>query len=168
MTLTQIDNLTTQHDKSLFRQSSSIEILSSFENIVMPRKVVPPGRPKGSATTTVIGTQRKTTKRKHSDIGLSEDVSTSKKQFAKINHDEQATIIQWLANLESVDTVKRKVTIQNIIDDPNVFNRLRNDMIFLGSLKKYLDVKCFEFLKNKVVKLHEKPWNCSYCNLILI
>lgn len=161
------NNLASQHTMS-FKESSSIQILSSVENIIMPRKVVPAGRRKGSSKTTVIGTQRKTTKRKQSEIGVSEDVSPPKKKFDEMNQDEQAlTIIGWLTKLESNQICNRKVAVKDIIKDPNVLNRLRNDTIFLGSLKKYVDVKSFEFLKDEVAKLYGKPWNCSHCNLNL-
>lgn len=168
VSLTQKDNLASQHDVSVFKQSSAFDILSSVENILLPRKVIPAGRPKGSSKTTVIGTQRKATKRKQSEIGVSVDVSPPKKTFEALNQDDQAlTIIKWLTKFESSDIVKKKVSINDIIKHPNVMNRLRNDSIFLGSLKKYLDETCFEFLKDEVAKLYGKPWDCSNCNLSL-
>lgn len=153
---------------SAFTQSQSLAVLSSIENIKMPCRFIPAGRPKGSLTTTAIGTKPKARKRKQSDIGVSLDASSSKLKFLERNQDEQAvTMIKWLTNLNRCDIGKKKISIRHIIKDTNVFNRLRNDMVFLGSLKTYLDAKCFEYLKNEVAKLHGEPLQCSLCKLVL-
>lgn len=158
-----------QQKTSVSKQSQSISILSSIENVKMPQKIIAVGRPKGSMKT-VIRTNRKRENVPTASKIVTHDYQAcnlpSKKRFLDISQDEQAlTILQWLTNIERTNIPKKKVSCKDIIKNPIIFHRLRNDEIFFDSLKKYVDLKCFQFLKDEVASLHGKHWKCAMCNL---
>lgn len=60
---------------------------------------------------------------------------------------------------------KQKVTYGDIIQDPTMFNRLRNDAINLNGLKKFMDNKCYKYVTDEVERLNDNEyWACAKCN----
>ncbi len=124
----------------------------------LPSKLPTIGRPKGSGQT-VIGTKRKPNNK------TIDGPTPPKKKFLDLDVDEQSlTVIQWLTNKSETDIQKKKVTYSDIIQDPLMFNRLRNDGIDWDGLKKIVDKKCYKYLSDEIERLNETNyWACAKC-----
>lgn len=57
--------------------------------------------------------------------------------------------------------------MDQIIQDMNMFNRLRNDGIQLECIKKYVENDVYKYLRDEVERLKDRPWACSKCKRIL-
>lgn len=151
---------------SIFKQSQPFAVLSSIENIKIPEKTKAVGKPKGS-TTKAIGLKRKNTSNvSKSAKKICQDLIPQVKFVEKSMEDQAKTIIQWLTQKRQ-NEIPLKISSKDIVPDANVLNRLRNEVIFLDSLQKYVENDCLQFIKNKVKLLEDKPWNCSKCGLCL-
>lgn len=124
----------------------------------LPPKLSSIGRPKGSGQT-VIGLKRKV------DKSVNSEATPAKRKFLDLGRQEQTlTLIQWLTNKSKTDIQKKKVTYSDIIQDPIMFNRLRNDGIDLDGLKKFVDNKCYKYLIDEVERLNDNQyWACAKC-----
>lgn len=142
-------------------RATAIERISGDAVVVMklPAKLPTIGRPKGSGQT-VIGSKRKVDKK------AIDESTPPKKKFIDLSDSEQSlTLIQWLTNKSKAEIQKKKVTYSDIIQDPMIFNRLRNDSINLEGTKKFLDNKCYKYLMDEVERLNNNEyWACAKCN----
>lgn len=144
--------------------------------IKLPTKTIIHGRPKETGQT-VIGFQQKpndSLKRKSSQSTtnfptkrkLSETATNSpaKRKFLDLSiADQSMKIVQWLTNKSQNEITRKKVTYSDIIQDSNIFNRLRNDGIHINCIKKLVDAKCFSYLKSEVDRLNSLMWGCTKC-----
>ncbi len=54
-----------------------------------------------------------------------------------------------------------------IIQDPNMFNRLPNEAVQIQCVRKFFDMKTFRYLCDELEKLKDKKWPCSKCKRFL-
>lgn len=136
---------------------------SDVSTIKLPSKIKSVGRPKGSGQT-VIGTKKKMhiyEKRKSDETVTS---APAKRKFLDLSAaDQSIKIVQWLTNKTPTEIMQKKVSCGDIIQDSNIFNRLRNDGINLIGIKKFLDTKCISYLKSEVDRLNGLIWGCTKC-----
>lgn len=131
---------------------------SEIAAIKLPQKISSIGRPKGKVNTT-IGLKRKGTKISPTDV------PPAKKKFLELCFPNQTlTIVRWLTNKSVEQITSKKIPRDHIIEDPNVFNRLRNDLVDISGTKKYFDTKAYKYICEEVQKLNKKPWRCVKCN----
>ncbi len=141
--------------------------LSQSYKVVFPPKVTSIGRPKGSGQT-AIGLKRKEKNKSAKTVvpvkKRNEGTMVNPKKFVDLDSDEQGRmIIGWLTNKSFDQIVKKKSAIGDIIQDANIFNRLRNDTIDLRCVKKYTDHQCYKYLQEEVEKLEDERWACAKC-----
>lgn len=109
----------------------------------------------------VIGLKRKSSKT------TSTETPPAKKKFLDLDSTNQSlTIVRWLTN-KPIDTIISKKTARHeIIEDPNIFNRLRNHGVDISGTKKYFEKQAFQYLRVEVenLKLYKKPWRCTKCS----
>lgn len=157
---------------SVFKRSQQLSVVSSLCNIKVPEKVVSVGRPKGKDKTAIgqrkdkpaTGTKRKINRESLSVKKVNQDQCL--KPFAEKTNNEQAlTIVTWLTRKEF--SGNKKVAVEEIVNDENIFQRLRNNELFLGLLRELLDSQAVVYVKGEVDKLLEKPWMCSKCKAVL-
>lgn len=124
----------------------------------LPPKLRSIGRPKGSGQT-VIGLKRKTLE------NTGKKVVAPKRKFIELNNIEQCLqITQWLTNKSESAIRNRKVSYSDIIQDSAMFNRLRNDGIDIGGLKKLMDNDCYKYIVDEVDRLNDRTyWACAKC-----
>lgn len=130
-------------------------------NAKLPSKIVSIGRPKGSGQT-IIGTL----KRKNTKKASTQPQSNKRVKFDHLDTNQQSLeVVRWLTNKTTTEIQRKKISMGDIIQDANIFNRLRNEKIELKCLKKLMDVKCFKYLSNEVDRLKDSSlWGCSKCN----
>ena len=61
----------------------------------------------------------------------------------------------------------KKVSYSDIIQDPNIFNRLTNKKFDLKSFKKLFDRKAFKYIESEIERLTAKDLPCTKCKKIL-
>lgn len=136
---------------------------SDISSVKLPAKIVPVGRPKGSFLT-VIATKKKSNdsaKRKSSEAVMN---SPAKRKFLDFSAaDQSLKIVQWLTNKTQTEIAHKKVSYSDIIQDNNIFNRLRNYGINLKGIKNLVDTKCFSYLNSEVERLISLMWKCTKC-----
>ncbi len=71
-------------------------------------------------------------------------------------------IVQWLTNKTPNEINRKKISHSDIIQDSNIFNRLRNP-IELKGIKKLVDSKCYSYLASEVSRLDKTIWGCAKC-----
>lgn len=135
-----------------------------FDHIILPTRLRSVGRPKGSGVT-VIGNKRK-------PEAKSSDVDAKKIKFFDKELSEQGkTIINWFTNIPINEVIsrfsKKKIQYDDIIQDPNVFNRLKNKDIDLKCLKPYLARNTFKYISDEVARLSDFPLICAKCRKYL-
>lgn len=124
----------------------------------LPQKIISIGRPKGK-TNTVVGLKRKAL-----TASKSEPVVPVKRRFLDLSFPNQSlSIVRWLTNKSSAQILSKKTSYHEIIQDPNVFNRLRNDGVDVRGTKKHFDAKCYQTICSEIQKLENKHWGCGKC-----
>lgn len=150
---------------------SSSEQSSSRFSVVFPPKVTSVGRPKGSGQT-VVGLKHKANKKKSDGVKnvvpmkRQAEKNVKLKKFIELSFNDQgATIVTWLTNKSLMEIKKKKVSMDDIIQDSNMFNRLRNDAVDLKCVKPLVDKKCYNYLNEEVERLNSntKRWACAKC-----
>lgn len=135
---------------------------SSYQFIKLPPKFNPIGRPKGSAVNTVVGKKRKNPT-KPVDVPVQKKV-----KFLERNYEDQGlAIASWLTNWSKEQIGRKKISNGDIIQDPIIFNRLRNTDLDLNCAKKHFDKKTFQYLKGEVDRLQANKLICPECKKFL-
>lgn len=126
----------------------------------LPAKITSHGRPKGSGQT-VIGT-----KKRKGETKTNTGPTPPKKKFLDLNSSEQSlTVLEWLTNKKQEVIKTKKVEYGDIIQDPIMFNRLRNGGIDLNGLKTYMDKQAYKYIIDEIERLNSnKYWACAKCN----
>lgn len=127
--------------------------------VQLPTKIVSIGRPKGSGLT-VIGTKRKIQQKENTQAPINK-----KMKFTDLDENEKALqIVGWLTNLQRNAILKKKISLDNLIHDQRIFNRLRDSEVQLSDIKKLVDAKCFKYLSKEVETMQKSEfWPCAKC-----
>lgn len=92
------------------------------------------------------------------------NIVPAKRKFIDLSATDQAMkIVQWLTNKTEDEILRKKVSYDDLIQDSNTFNRLRNDGIDLDGIKTLVDKKCFHYLTGEMRRLDGLIWGCTKC-----
>lgn len=144
-------------------EDTTAEDITATSNIIqyirMPNKMVPIGRPRGSGKT-VIGTKRQNSQKPEANIP-----PKKVKFFNRSSEDQGRIIVNWLTNesFERIGKNRKKYTNGNVIQDQNIFNRLRNKTLDISLIKKYFDNKTFTYIEGEIDRLNNRPIACIKC-----
>lgn len=152
--------------KTTSTAASTVNCVNNIALLKLPSKITPIGRPKGLGRT-VIGLKRKSKSQPSKAVKRQSQIQSTnlvKKKFLDLTFmDQSITIVGWLTNMSADGIMRKKISSDDIIQDSNVFNRLRNDAIVLDGTKKYFDSACYRYIREEVEKLEGTHWACSKC-----